>query len=123
MNQFDDPAGVGPTRPFVPFFLNDRIYQWLFAPWDGVKCMDYISVEIPVRHYPYVKDRERWHAKYIAATFAKNTQNIGYIHGSPANARKPVVLCNAPVTNVTEIFYLCVSKDIYFNAENIPVLK
>lgn len=124
MSCFDNPSGksVGPTRPFVPFMLNGRIYTWMFAPWKNEKCLEQITVEIPMKYYPKVG--EDWVARQVFITFIKKEHSVGAIYTRPDNTKEAVRLVQPEeVVKATEIAYVCNTDKMYYDNEGAPVAK
>ena len=122
MSRFDNPSGasVGPTRMFVPFILNDRIWRYTFAPVKAGKCAESICVEIPMKYYE--KGEKDWVVRQIFCTFVKKERTIGDICGPPKNAEKAFT-CYAfgKKDPVKEVYYICNSNKMYYDDDYCPV--
>lgn len=113
------------TRPFVPFILNGRIYQWLYSPFRDGECLNQITIEIPMRYYPKIGERD-WVVRQMFCTFVKKEQTIARIVERPRNGpHDKVVNLVIPVENdvAIEISYVCISLNMYYDNEGLPVAK
>lgn len=113
-----------PTRPFVPFVLNGRVWRFHFAPWDNNKCLSQVCVEIPMKYYP--KKDGKWIVQQVFVTFVKTEVVIKNIIQRPLNAQsgKIILLANPEeTTTVTEIRYVCSCNKMYYDKLNMPTVR
>lgn len=115
-----------PSRPFVPFFLNKRIWRYHFAPWKDGKCLDQICVEIPMKYYP-VKGVDKWQPQQMLVTFVKKEFTMPrHIRQRPMNAKseKTIMLINAgDDETVVELQYVCQCNEMYYDNYGLPVMR